>query len=99
MRTNLFLFPRSRSSFDVNNIEGFAAWLAQRGYRHEQTRNNLTEYARLHGSNNGLVTIYRSGAVVLGGPADGQAATRALLCLLVLQDDTSCSVIQTRLLL
>src|SRR5690242_14349216 len=87
MCADLSLFPRSRSSFDVNDIEGFAIWLAQQGYRHEQTCNSLTEYARLRGANNGLITIYHSGAVVLGGPAGGIAAVQALLSPLILPDD------------
>jgi len=90
MHANLSLFPRSRSSVDVNDIERFAAWLSQHGYRHEQTCNSQTEYARLRG-------VYNSGAVVLGGPVAGVSATLVVLSPLILSDDVAPMAIQAKL--
>jgi hypothetical protein len=61
------------------------------------TSNSLTEYARLHGSNDGLVTIYHSGAVVLDGPADGVAVVQTLLRPLFLLDDIPLPPMQMKL--
>lgn len=78
MSTNLSLFPRSRSSFDVNDIESSAELLLQHDYFQEQTHNNLTEYARFRGVHSCPIRIRHSGTVVLARPATWGEAVQAL---------------------
>ena len=64
--TEIRLRPRSGSSYDVNDVEGFAAWLLRNGCTPERPRSRL-EYGRYHSPRGALIVIYHSAAVVLQG--------------------------------
>jgi hypothetical protein len=77
-RSKLHITRRTDRSYVCRQPEALCQWLLGLGYRRKPLTSPY-ELARLRNKANGLIIIYYTGAVVVGGPAHGARLAFALL--------------------
>lgn len=75
---DITLNRRTASSFNCEDPVELSNWLRVQGYADRPTTNTC-ELARLRNNRDGLVIVYHSGSIVVGGPANGATMALALL--------------------
>lgn len=75
---DITLNRRTASSFNCEDAVELSNWLRVQGYADRPTTNTCG-LARLRNGKDGLIIVYRSGSVVVAGPAGGAGETSAVL--------------------